>query len=77
MGKIKKRIVQFIVVFEKAEEGGYIARVPALPGCCTQGDSLEEAETMSRDAIKGYCASLKIHWLTHPSPGAFRADLSR
>jgi len=50
-----------MVVFEKAEEGGYIARVPALPGCFTQGDDLEEAESMARDAIKGYCASLKKH----------------
>ena len=50
-----------MVVFEKAEEGGFIARVPALPGCITQGENLEEAEAMSRDAIKGYCASLKKH----------------
>lgn len=43
------------VVFEPAPEiGGYWAFVPELPGCFTQGDSLEEAETNVRDAIRGY-----------------------
>lgn len=49
----------FRVVFEEAEEGGFIARVPALPGCVTQGETLAEAEAMVKDAIKGYCVSLK------------------
>lgn len=42
------------VVFEKAEAGGYIARVPTLPGCMTQGNTLEEAEAMVKDAIRTY-----------------------
>ena len=41
------------VVIEPAEEGGFIARVPALPGCVTEGDT--------RDAVRGYLASLKKH----------------
>ncbi|MBI3297011.1 MAG: type II toxin-antitoxin system HicB family antitoxin [Elusimicrobia bacterium] len=53
------RTERFTVVFEKADEGGYIARVPALPGCMTQGETLEEAEAMVKDAIHSYCASLK------------------
>jgi predicted RNase H-like HicB family nuclease len=56
-----KRILNFTVVFEEAEEGGYIARVPALSGCVTQGETLEEAGKMVRDAIRGYCASLRKH----------------
>lgn len=55
------RVERFTVVFEKAEEGGYIARVPTLPGCMTQGETLEEAEAMVKDAIRAYCASLKKH----------------
>ena len=58
---MKSRVLKFTVVFEKAEEGGYIAHVPALPGCVTQGETLEEAEKMARDAIRAYCASLKKH----------------
>ncbi|OGR90203.1 MAG: hypothetical protein A2V88_11215 [Elusimicrobia bacterium RBG_16_66_12] len=53
--------MRLTVVFESAEEGGYIARVPSLPGCETQGDTLEEAEEMVKDAITAYCASLKRH----------------
>ena len=58
---MKARALRFTVVFEEAEEGGYIARVPSLPGCVTQGETLAEAERMVRDAIKGYCASLRKH----------------
>ena len=49
------------VVIEPAEKGGFIARVPALPGCVTEGDTREEALTMAQDAIRGYLASLKKH----------------
>ena len=57
--KAKSKILRFTVVFEKAEEGGYVAHVPALPVCMTEGDTFEEAEQMARDAIEGYCASLR------------------
>lgn len=40
------------------EEGGYTVRVPALPGCNTQGDTLEEAIANAREAISVYLADL-------------------
>ena len=43
------------------EEGGYTVTVPALPGCITQGDTLDEALAMAKDAITGYLASLEAH----------------
>lgn len=58
---MQRRLYKFTVVFERAEEGGYLVRVPALPGCMTQGETFEEAERMAKDAIKAYCASLKKH----------------
>jgi len=58
---MKAKVLRLTVVYEHAEEGGFIARVPALPGCVTQGEDLEEAERMVRDAIRGYCASLRKH----------------
>jgi predicted RNase H-like HicB family nuclease len=52
----------FTLVLEPDEdEGGYTVTVPALPGCVTQGDSLDEALTMAKDAIEGYLASLEAH----------------
>ncbi|MEK7872241.1 MAG: type II toxin-antitoxin system HicB family antitoxin [Chloroflexota bacterium] len=61
------KVLTLTVVFEKADEGGYIARVPALPGCITQGETLEEAEKMARDAIRAYCSSLKKHGEPFPA----------
>lgn len=41
------------VIYE-AEEGGYWAQVPSLPGCVTEGDTMEELETNLREAIELY-----------------------
>lgn len=48
----------FTVMYEPVEEGGYTVTVPSLPGCITEGDTLEQARLMARDAIKLYCESL-------------------
>lgn len=55
---ISQNILTYTVIFEPAEEGGYVASVPALPGCSTQGESFEEAVDMVKDAIKGYLTVL-------------------
>jgi len=56
-----KKVFKYTAIFEPAEEGGYVVYVPALPGCVTEGDTLEEAMEMVKDAISGYIASLKKH----------------
>ncbi|CCI18479.1 conserved hypothetical protein [Microcystis aeruginosa PCC 9807] len=43
-------------IIHPAEEGGYWAEVPALPGCITEGDSLEEVTHNLKDAIEGWLA---------------------
>lgn len=48
----------YTVFFEPAPEGGYIVTVPALPGLVTEGDTLDEAREMARDAIRAYLESL-------------------
>jgi len=42
------------VVFEPSDEGGYTVYVPALPGCVSEGDTLEEARQNIREAIELY-----------------------
>lgn len=42
----------YTVIFEPAEEGGYVVRVPALNGATTQGETLEEARAMAADLIQ-------------------------
>jgi predicted RNase H-like HicB family nuclease len=41
-------------IVHQAEEGGYWAEVPALPGCITEGDTMEELESNLKDAIQGW-----------------------
>jgi predicted RNase H-like HicB family nuclease len=43
-------------IIHPAEEGGYWAEVPALPGCITEGDNLEEVTENLKDAIIGWLA---------------------
>ena len=57
---------KYTVIFEPAEEGGYTVTVPALPGLVTEGDSLEEAKEMVKDAIKCYLESLKKDGIPYP-----------
>lgn len=43
--------LKFTAIYEKAEEGGYIAYVAELPGANTQGDTLEEARENLKEAV--------------------------
>jgi len=51
--------MKFNVVLEKAEEGGYCATVPALDGCYSEGDTLEEALKNAKEAIICYLEGLE------------------
>ncbi len=42
------------VIVHTAEEGGYWAEVPDLPGCATEADTLDELESNLREAISLY-----------------------
>ena len=44
------------VVIEKDENGYYVAEVPALPGCLSQGKTLAETKVNIREAIHGWLA---------------------
>jgi predicted RNase H-like HicB family nuclease len=41
------------VVMHEAEEGGFWAEVPAIPGCATQGETMDELMRNLHDAIEG------------------------
>jgi predicted RNase H-like HicB family nuclease len=47
------------VIIHTAEEGGYWAEVPAIPGCATQGDSFYELLCNLKEAIDG-CLSVDM-----------------
>jgi predicted RNase H-like HicB family nuclease len=54
-----KRTSEYDVVIEQDEDGVYIAHVPELPGCHTQGDSLEEVMENASEAIALYLEHAK------------------
>ena len=45
------------VIIHKAEEGGYWAEVPALPGCVSQGESYDETLSNIQEAMEGWLLS--------------------
>lgn len=48
----------FQLVFEPDPDGGYTVTVPALPGCITYGENMNEARKMAREAIELYLEDL-------------------
>ena len=63
------KTVSYSVFYEQASEGGFVAHVPSLPGCHTQGETLEEAERNAQEAIALYLESLVAHGETIPEEG--------
>ena len=53
------------IVVHQADEGGFWAEVPALPGCATQGETMDELMRNLHEAIEG-CLSIDV---TRQMPG--------
>ena len=51
---MKQKILNYDAVFEKEEDGGYSVWIPDLPGCASQGNSLEEAIENIKEAAELY-----------------------
>lgn len=64
--QIKNKILSFSVIYEADADGGYVASVPSLSGCHSQGDNLEETEKNIKEAIELYVESLKSHKYSIP-----------
>ena len=43
-----------VVLIPDVDDGGFTVTVPALPGCITEGDTVEEALDMAKEAIQLY-----------------------
>ncbi|HZS78597.1 MAG TPA: type II toxin-antitoxin system HicB family antitoxin [Ktedonobacteraceae bacterium] len=48
-----------IILDPDTEDGGYTVTVPALPGCITQGETVEQCIERAQEAIIGYIESLR------------------
>ncbi len=60
--------MQYRVLIEQDEDGIYIAEVPALPGCISQGQTRTEVLENIREAIAAYLESLAAHNEPIPPP---------
>ncbi len=50
--------MKYTVILEKGQESGYVAHVPALRGCVSEGDSREQALANVKEAIEVYIEAL-------------------
>ncbi|MBW2065463.1 MAG: type II toxin-antitoxin system HicB family antitoxin [Deltaproteobacteria bacterium] len=60
--------MKYRVIIEQDEEGVFVAEVPSLPGCISQGKTRSEALTNIQEAIEAYLESLKAHNEPIPPP---------
>ncbi|MGI8996707.1 MAG: type II toxin-antitoxin system HicB family antitoxin [Pyrinomonadaceae bacterium] len=60
--------MKYRVLIEPDEDGVYVAEVPALPGCISQGQTRQEAVENIKEAIAAYLESLAAHGEPVPPP---------
>ena len=65
--------MKFRVLIDQDEDGIFVAQVPALPGCITQGSSRQEALSNAQEAIAAYLESLNERG--EPIPPAINEEL--
>jgi len=59
--RYKDKNMKLKVIIHEAEEGGYWAEVPAISGCATQGETIEELMNNLSEAIEG-CLSIDVQF---------------
>ena len=64
-----KRTYTIILIPGEPDEGGYWVKVPMLPGCVTEGDTLEEAIGNAKEAVEGYLQTLADRGIPIPDEG--------
>jgi len=58
----------YTVLFEREDDGGFSVWTPDLPGCASQGETLEEARANIREAVTLYVDTLRAKGLPVPEP---------
>ncbi len=62
------KVMDFKVLLEPDQSGGYVAVCPSLPGCYTQGETVEEALANAREAIELVLEDMHEHGEPAPDP---------
>lgn len=63
----------FQIVLEPSEDGGYTVYVPSLPGCISEGDTVEDALANIQEAVELYLEPVEDDWIVEE--GAFVREL--
>ena len=58
--------MDYTILIHQAEEGGYWSEVPALPGCYSQGETIDETLRNTKEAIEAYLHVLKEDQVSAP-----------
>ena len=65
-------MIAYPAKFKKAAEGGYIVEFIDIPSCITEGDTLEEAKAMAKEAISAMLYSLDSRSMKIPEPSVIK-----
>jgi predicted RNase H-like HicB family nuclease len=66
-----------ITISWSEEDEAFVARVPALPGCISHGETYKDALENIQDAIEGFLASMAAHGDTIPEPDMAADEIRR
>ena len=69
-------MLEYTVIYEQANDGGWGAYAPDLPGLDVVGDTLEDAEQLIREGIAIHIAGLKEDGLPVPNPTTLAARVA-
>ena len=58
--------MDYTILIHQAEEGGFWSEVPALPGCYSQGETIDETLQNSKEAIEAHLLALKEDQVAAP-----------
>ena len=58
--------MDYTILIHQAEEGGFWSEVPALPGCYSQGETIDETMQSTKEAIEAYLLVLKKEQVSAP-----------
>ncbi len=62
--------MRFKVILEPSNEGGYTVYIPSLPGCISEGETIEEALVNIQEAIKLYLEPVEDEYVTSSRPSS-------
>ncbi|HRW32954.1 type II toxin-antitoxin system HicB family antitoxin [Methanothrix sp.] len=58
--------MEYTILIHQAEEGGFWSEVPALPGCYSQGETIDETLQNTKEAIESHLIALKEDLVAAP-----------